>query len=147
MRVARAVLVLSSVCCSLGADTPTKDDGKGLKGDWTIVSVTIGDRSAPADMVKGLTTSFDERAYTNRSHNEVVEQGTYRLDTEKSPWTIDFAVTKGPEAGKRQLGLVALDGKTLTLCVADAGSPRRPTSLEPKADSQATVVVMKRSLP
>ncbi len=146
MRLA-CVFVVLALAGFAGASEPGKDDGAVLKGDWAIVSVRIGDRFAPADMVKGLTTNFDGRGYTNKANEEIVEQGTYQLDTAGTPWTIDFAITRGPEAGKRQLGVVAVEGRTLRLCVADAGSTRRPTSLEPKTDSPATVVVMKRPAP
>jgi uncharacterized protein (TIGR03067 family) len=146
MRIARAALVLS-LASLLGASQAKKEEAGDIKGDWSIVSMKMGDKSAPADMIKGLAVSFDGQGYTNKSSDQVVEQGTYQLDTAKTPWTIDFTIKKGPDAGKRQLGLIAVDGKTLTLCVADAGSEKRPTSLEPTPGSPAMVVVMKRAMP
>ncbi len=146
MKLAHAGLVLSAIIL-LGAAEDAKDAAETLKGDWSIVSMKMSDKTAPADLIKGLGVNFDGRSYTNRANDQVVEQGTYQVDTAKTPWTIDFTIVKGPDAGKKQLGVLALDGKFLTLCVADAGSSTRPPSLDPATGSQAMVVVMKRVMP
>ena len=74
----------------------------------------------PADLIKGLTVTFNAQSYTNKAKNQVVEQGKYQIDTAKTPWTIDFAIEKGTDAGKRQLGIFTIDGETLTLSVAES---------------------------
>ena len=144
MRVTRAVVFLSALSVLGAGGGPDESVGE-IKGDWTIIAMKMGNRSAPDDLIKGLTSNFDGESYTNKASDKVVEQGTYRVDPSKTPRTIDFAIKVGPDAGKRQLGVYAVDGETLTLCVSEAGSDERPASLTPKADSPAMTFVMKRA--
>lgn len=146
MRLVRVAVVLS-VFVLTGAAQAKKDDVGEIKGDWTIVAMKMGERSAPDDLIKGLTSRFDGQGYTNRKAGEVIEEGSYQIDAGVTPRAIDFQIKKGEGAGKKQLAVFAIDGETLTLCVAEAGSEKRPTSLEPKANPGAIVLVLKRAKP
>ena len=141
MNILRAMIALSIVGLS-GADEPTN-----LKGEWSLVSLKIGGQLAPPDLIAGFISTFDTQKYTNRVGDKTLEEGSYHIDASKMPAAIDFAITKGPQAGKKQSGIYRLDGDTLTLCVSDAGTETRPTTLEPPAGTAFTVVVLKRVKP
>jgi uncharacterized protein (TIGR03067 family) len=97
--------------------------------------------------VKSFRCTFDEKTYNNTINDEVVEEGTFKLDPEKSPKAIDFDIKTGQDKDKKQLGIYKIDGDKLTIVFAKAGSTDRPKSLEPEADTQDGVAVLERVKP
>ena len=143
MKRTRAFVFLAAIGL-IAAAPPDADDAAGIKGDWTIASLTLGGKTAPSDMFKDFVSTFDGQSYTNKVAGQVVESGDYKVDASKSPKTIDFDIKKGPEAGKKQLGLYQLVGDTMTLCVSDSGLDKRPATFEPGDEATVTVIVLKR---
>jgi uncharacterized protein (TIGR03067 family) len=127
----------------VAADEPKKDDTPSLKGNWTTVSIKVGGQEAPAGEAEKMKFSFDDKSYTN-SYGDQLEEGGYTVDASKTPNTIDFDIKKGPDAGKKQLGIFKLDGDKLTIVVAQAGSTERPKLLKPEDSEQMTVAVLAR---
>ena len=128
----RIAAILFCVAGTIAADEPKKlDDAEQLKGDWKVASLTRGGEAVPADFVTGVKINFDGKDYVNTA-GDMVEEGSYTLDATQSPKTIDFDIKKGPDAGKKQLGIYKLDGGKLKLTVAEAGSKERPKSFESK---------------
>ena len=123
MRIAGALLLLSAMALLSSAQTGAAV--ADLKGDWSLVALTLGGQLAPADMLDGFVSTFEAQMYTNRVGDRLVEQGTYKVDATKTPATIDFQITKGPQQGKTQLGIYQLVGDTLTLCLDDSGAGKR----------------------
>ncbi len=146
MRLLRVFGLLPVIGLLLAAAEAQKDEGKSPIGDWTIIAIKSMGRSAPDDLIKGLTVTFNaQKSYAIKAKDQVVEQGRYQINTAKTPWTIDFAIEKGSDAGKHQLGIFTIDGETLTLSVAEAGSEKRPTTLDSKADTPGLTYVLRRA--
>ncbi len=55
-----------------------------------------------------------------------------------------MAIEKGTDAGKVQLGIFTIDGETPALSVAEAGSEKRPTTLDSWYDTPGLTYVLKR---
>jgi hypothetical protein len=55
---------------------------------------------------------FDDKSYTNSVGDHVVDDRGYTIDASKTPNTIDFDIRKGPDAGKKQLGLFKIEEAT-----------------------------------
>jgi uncharacterized protein (TIGR03067 family) len=128
----RIAAILFCVAGTIAADEPKKtDDAEQLKGDWKVASAKRGGEDVPAEFVNALKISFDGKNYVNTA-GDMVEEGSYTLDATQSPKTIDFDIKKGPDAGKKQLGIYKLDGSKLKITVAEAGSKERPKSFESK---------------
>jgi uncharacterized protein (TIGR03067 family) len=144
MRLANAVFALA-VVGFIAADEPKKDDATALKGNWTAVSIKIAGQEAAADDIKNFKLSFDVKTYTNIIGDKVVEEGGFTIDPSRTPKTIDFDIKKGPEEGKKQLGLYMIDGDKLTMVVAQPGATERPKSLKPEASDQVSEVVFQRT--
>jgi uncharacterized protein (TIGR03067 family) len=131
----------------IAAQEPKKDDSESLKGNWTAVSMKQNKQSLPEDFVKTFRLSMDGKNYTNTAGQEVMEEGGYTVDASKMPKTIDFDIKKGPDAGRKQLGLYKLEGDKLTIVVSPSDSTERPKSLEADDSNDAIVVVLERVKP
>ncbi len=142
MSLTNSVLFLASIGF-LGVDDAKKDDADAIKGKWAAVSIKQGGLPAPDELVKSFKLSFDGKNYTN-SAGDQSEEGGYTLDSSRSPKTIDFDVKTGNDKGKKQLGIYKLDGDKLTIAFSPPGSPDRPKSFEPDANSPEAVIVLER---
>ena len=146
MRFTHVVLVVAVVGL-IAADEPKKDDSESLKGNWTAVSMKQNKQSLPEDFVKTFKLSMDGKNYTNTAGQEVQEEGGYVIDASKMPKTIDFDIKKGPDAGKKQLGLYKLEVDKLTIAVSPSDSTERPKSLNADDSNEVMVVVLERIKP
>jgi uncharacterized protein (TIGR03067 family) len=144
MRLANSGFMLLAVAGFIAAAEPRTDDTKALKGNWQAVSIKAGGDDAPPDEVRKFTFSFTETTYTNTIDGQVVEEGGYTIDASTTPKTIDLDIKKGPDDGKKQLGVYRLDGDRLTIVAAQAGSTERPKSLKPKDAADAMTFVLDR---
>lgn len=145
MRVLTGFFVL----CAIGlvaADDAKKEETK-LKGKWSAVSIKHGGEALPDDVLKTFKCEFEEKTYKNVINGETVEEGDYTFDDSKSPKTIDFAIKKGHEEGKKQIGIFKIDGDEMTIVVAEAGVTDRPTSFKIEEGSSLIEAVLERVKP
>jgi uncharacterized protein (TIGR03067 family) len=126
-------------------DTDKADKDKLESGTWLAVSIEVEGKTVAQAAEVRATFKGDE--YTQKVGDNVVEQGKFKLDTTKSPKTIDFEILKGPDEGKHQVGLYELDGDTLKICIVPAGETERPKELKSREGTTVTVIVMKREKP
>jgi uncharacterized protein (TIGR03067 family) len=141
-------VVLSTAALGGDETAPAKGDAEALRGVWALTSRSVGGIEVPNDPTSGpMLTAFAGDFYLQRQGESIVEEGTYTVDPGKSPATIDLQIKKGPEAGKRQLGIYEADGDSLRLCLAPPGVKRRPKDFEPRNGSSALLVVCRRFRP
>jgi uncharacterized protein (TIGR03067 family) len=146
MRLANAMLLLATIGF-IAADEPKKDDAEGLKGTWTAVSIMHSGQPAPDDLVKSFKFSMDGKSYTNTIGGQVMEEGSYTIDTTKTPRTIDFDIKTGNDQGKKQLAIFKLEGDRLTIVAAEAGSKERPKTLKHEASDSVLEATLERAKP
>ena len=146
MRLASAILILSAAGL-VAADDPKKDDAELVKGKWSAVSMSMGGKPVPDDFVKNFKFNMDDKSYTNLMGTDVAEEGEYKIDSSKSPKTIDFDIKKGQDAGKKQLGIYKIDGGKLTIVAAMAGSDERPKSFKVEPESNVFELVLEKAKP
>jgi uncharacterized protein (TIGR03067 family) len=75
---------------------------------------------------------------------EAVYQGTFRVDASKSPKTIDFHFTEGPEKGKTNLGIYQLEGEQWRICLCMKDNGERPKEFKSNAGSQVVLETLIR---
>jgi uncharacterized protein (TIGR03067 family) len=145
MCLANSAMLLVSIAF-LAVDDAKKDDAEALKGKWVAVSIKQGGMAVPDEVVKEFKFKFDGKEYVNSAPGQS-EEGGYKIDSSKSPKTIDFDIKTGNDKGKKQLGVYKLDGDKLTIVAAIAGETERPKSTEPGADDPVLLVVLEREKP
>src|SRR5947208_2794074 len=89
----------------VGADDAKKDDP--LAGAWVVVSVTHGGNDDAH--AKESTVTFADGKFTIKETGGQEHRGTYTLDTNKKPATIDVVPADGPETGMTMKGVFALE--------------------------------------
>ena len=71
---------------------------------------------------------------------------TFTIDPSKEPKTIDVRVKKGADAGKIMLGIYAIDGDSLKMCM-NQPNLERPKEFATKAEARIGLIIMKRGKP
>jgi uncharacterized protein (TIGR03067 family) len=126
---------------SLAADDTGRE---ALAGAW---QATAGEKSGkPAPELKGHELVFSGDRFTIRSKaGKLLFEGTVRVDTSKSPPSIDFVHTKGDAQGKTWLGIYELAGDALKICdnAGDVTKPR-PTALATQVGSGLDLLTFRR---
>jgi uncharacterized protein (TIGR03067 family) len=72
-----------------------------------------------------------ERIVAKRDGKQDLGEGTFQLDLTTQPFRFDALRTKGPQKGKKYLGIYRLEGDTLKWCVSTPGNDR-PTEFATK---------------
>ena len=129
------------------ADDPAKDDKDKIQGTWQTVSIAVDGKEEPAEAATSSKTIFQADNYTQTVKERAIEKGMFALDPSKSPKAIDFAIKKGADRGKNQVGIYLLDGDDLKICVAPAGASTRPAEFASKPGTGSALVVLKRAKP
>jgi uncharacterized protein (TIGR03067 family) len=122
------------------------DDKKDpTAGKWVIESVTRDGKEATA--LKGATREHSDGSYTitpAKDSKAPPSGGTYTVDASKSPIAIDMKAKGGTYEGKTLLGIVKVDGGTMTICFAEPGK-ERPAKFESAAGSGLVLSVQKKA--
>jgi uncharacterized protein (TIGR03067 family) len=146
MRTLTALFIVFAIAL-VAADEPKKKEATTFKGTWSIVSLKHGGKDAPADLFKDFRCTFEEKTYNNVMNGEIVEEGEYKFDDDKSPKTIDFDIKKGQNEGKKQVGIFKIEHDKITIVLAEPDATDRPTSFEVKEGSNAIEAVLERVKP
>jgi uncharacterized protein (TIGR03067 family) len=144
MRVLKLGILVLSLGVLAAADDQDKKDGDGIKGTWALSAVTDNGQGADETFIKQTKAKFEDKAYSQIVAGMTVEEGTYKLDPDKTPRTIDFIIETGQDKGKTQLGVYEVDGDTLKFCVTKSGSAVRPKDFNAKEGSNQMLFVWKR---
>lgn len=143
----RTLFALGLVAAQFGATGATAADEKKdpTAGRWVIESVTRDGKPDPA--LKGGQREHADGKYTMARTTDSAKPfatGTYALDATKAPTAIDLKPKGGTYDGKTLLGIVKVDGDTMTIAFAEPGKDR-PTAFESKAGSGVVVAVHKKA--
>ena len=117
-----------------------------LQGKWRMLSVgKNGNFAEPEDMGSAnITFEITGDAYVVTVGENIVEQGSIKVDTDQDPAHFDQHVSVGEDKGKSHLGLVRIvDGK-LQNCQGDVDTPR-PISFESSDNKSASLAVFERA--
>jgi uncharacterized protein (TIGR03067 family) len=133
---ATALLVAVGV---LGAAPAPDDNGKDdkLEGTWVATSfIDHGNKLADLANLK-VTLILKSGKYFLKVNGQVVDQGTFKVDTSKNPKQLDTTASAGENAGKVDRGLYELKGDVLKTSFDEVTKQKRPDTF----DSQKYQVV------
>lgn len=135
-----AYLVL---CLTLPAYGDDKEDLKMMEGEWLPTTGELAGKPFPDELLKSIKLVMKGENYT-AGVGEQTDRGTVKVDSSKTPKTIDITGTEGPNKGKTFPAIYELSGDTLKVCY-NLGGADRPTEFKTKEGTQLFLVTYKRS--
>ena len=133
MRLSSLVFVAFLAPWAVAADSDA-EARKSLTGKWE----GRVDEGATGHQL----TIHAERIVGKRDGKQDLGEGTFQLDLTQKPFKLDALRTKGPQKGKKYLGIYALEGDTLKWCVSTPGN-ERPTEFATK-DNQFLLILKRQ---
>jgi uncharacterized protein (TIGR03067 family) len=139
----KAILYVTLLSMSLLVFLGAREDARAkteLEGRWDVKDFELNDASPQLlRLLHGLSPHVkkkDRAGFLNvegdkffpLGNGKLLREAVGKLDTEKTPKTIDLTGTERFLKGTRFLGIYKLDGDELTLCVGDGAS--RPTEFK-----------------
>lgn len=137
-----AVLTAGLLCGADPADDGAKELDR-LAGTWQAVSIEKDGRPAPEDRVRQTRLVMKGAHFQLKVGDEVVHEGTQKVEAGRNPKEIDGTVDSGPDKGRKSLGIYELTGDRYKVCLSHAGA-KRPTEFRTQAGDGRTLIVFKR---
>ena len=125
--------------------TDNQADTKALQGTWLPATAELAGLPVPEDYRKSMKLTIKDDHYLVMAANHK-DEGTCKVDSGKSPKTIEINGTKGPNQGKTIPAIYKIDGDALTVCY-NLGGKDYPTEFKTKAGTKLFLVEYKREKP
>ena len=128
---------------------PAADDKKkALEGTWHPIKAVQGGQPEPQDENDRYRVKFEGENFTITRDGQALMKGTFTLDAEKKPNTIDMKVnenTDNPDdVGKTLLGIIEVSGDELKWCFVPPDRGERPGEFESPEGTPRMLVTFKR---
>ena len=130
----------------MGADQPKSKEvaaeEKRFEGTWRFASLEIEGKALPKDAFSKakLVLKGDTHTYSNPSSTS---HGTFVVNPDVKPKTLDVTFSDGPEKGNTLHGIYELEADTYRLCISLGGKPR-PMAFVSEPGSGHVLEVLKR---
>lgn len=122
----------------------TQRDIRAMGGTWKVHELTEKGQKVAAKELEPIELFFAATKLAIHDEGKFREEITLKVDAAKSPKSIDFSYTKGPNTGRLDKGIYMLDGDTLTICTTEATDGVRPKEFLSTKDNGYSLVVLKR---
>jgi len=116
-----------------------KTDIQNLQGNWNIVSLEMEGQKYPPG---GARILIQGARFVSLNMGAEYE-GAIAIDESASPKTFDLMFDKGPEAGKKSLGIYELAGGTWKICLGLADK-KRPVKFAAPPGTGHALEILKR---
>jgi len=103
-------------------DEAVKQFKEALQGKWQMTARIEDGTPSEAELIKNRTITFVGDEYTVRDREKIISELSYKIDLSKKPAWLDV-VAKNAKDAAPGIGIIKLEGDTLTFCVA-TGRPR-----------------------
>jgi uncharacterized protein (TIGR03067 family) len=144
MRKSVLALALLAACAMTFAadDDQAKKDLKALQGTWTYSKNVVNGKEASEDSLADMTVTIKDNKWTVKKGDEVLLEGTVKLDASKKLKTADWTVTTEGALKDRTVQAIYKIGKDgWEHCYGE----ERPEKFESKEDSKVTYQVFKKA--
>jgi uncharacterized protein (TIGR03067 family) len=145
------ILCIFTVCSFAAviavADDQSANDAKKLQGTWQAVDLEANGEKSHADQVKELKIVFKgDEVFVVKSGSEEPKH-KFRLDSSKTPKTIDVIPIDGADKGKIHAGIYSLKMGRLRLCLNIFGNDPalRPKDFKTRARDGLGLATLERA--
>jgi len=146
-RVLCIVAVCSFTAVIAVADDKSADDAKAMQGAWQAVDLKANGEKSPDDQVKELQIVIKgDEIFAVKPQGED-PRNKFKLDSSKTPKTIDLTPLDGPRKGQIVPGIYSLKNGRLTLCINifREDPALRPTEFKTQASDGVVLVTLERA--
>lgn len=137
------LLVIWPVFCVAVTVDEAKTDQEAIQGTWRIVSFIFDGQPRAEDTYKDLRLEIKGDKYLITEGGETASR-TFKLDPTKKPKTMDVTYDDGPNKGKTNHAIYALEGDSLTICRHQQPEMESPKEFASKASSERALIKWKR---
>ena len=140
-RTLSALTVIALAAPSWAQEAKPADVSK-LEGTYVATAGARDGKPLTEEQIKGVTFRFDANklVITDRSGKEI-HTCTHTIDTSTKPWKIDMKMDGSAAGDKRAVGLIHVDGDTVSFIYPLAGGE---TPTEFKTKEKQEMYVLKR---
>jgi len=138
--------ITAAAFLSIGDDKPAVKDAEGLKGIWTMVSVTVDGTTGTEEQVRSARLVVEGDRFTPTFDGNAIPC-TFALDPTARPKTIDLTYTTGDVKGLTVKGIYRLQGDTFVICRTLRPKDERPTEFASDSGSMLVMATWTRSKP
>jgi uncharacterized protein (TIGR03067 family) len=116
------------------------DDLKAMQGSWSATIAEMnGKPASKEEMNLKLVLVVSGESYRVMLDDQVLSGGTLKLDSRKTPHTLDATHTEGPFKGVVQKGIYEIKGDSMIAAFAKPGSDR-PTEFRTREGTEQSIV-------
>jgi uncharacterized protein (TIGR03067 family) len=115
---------------------------EALQGTWQYLTLKVDGKVLPRSSLAESSITIERNKFRVESPDEGY-QGTFTVDEDETPHTIDITFKEGPAQGKC-LGIFEVEKDSLKICLGLAGRDR-PTSFASKAGSGVALETLRRT--
>jgi uncharacterized protein (TIGR03067 family) len=134
-----SVVALPAIGFGSGSDRRGETE---LQGTWSLFSVEINGRPLPMDKIKDAKLMIHGEEYFFKLGDAHLEM-THKVDTSKSPKTLDMTIIGGNTKGKTYHAIYELKGDFLKICRHIDPDRARPVEFATSPNSGLMITVWK----
>jgi len=119
------------------------DEPKDAKGVWVPTEMKVAGQEAPADQLSAIKLTVGDGKYKVEINKEGAEEGTYTVDSTKTPARMAITAGDGPNKGKKLLAIFELSGDTMKVCY-DTDGKEYPKEFKSTTENKYLLIVYKK---
>jgi uncharacterized protein (TIGR03067 family) len=131
----------------VAAEPKSANDAKDLQGTWQAVDLEANGGKQPDDQIKELQIVFKgDQVFTVKPEGDG-RKVKFKLDSSKTPKTIDLIAIDESDKGKIATGIYSLENGRLRLCVNLFGkdTTKRPAEFKTQAGDGTGFATLERA--
>ena len=145
MKYAVMILFLSAGLSMAADDEASKKLLKSLEGTYKITALEFFGGTVLAQNLDGYGKRWIKGdKFSFFGGKSETREFTILLDATKKPAHFDLTAGEGNKKDKSILGIIAIDGETIKICLSETGNNKRPTEFKANKDDGYAFFTLKK---